>query len=161
MYQSSCESQLGNHELVVTSSEREAQKFCKNHLDMMSSSPAMLHKVQGKMAPQERMLAGPLSSIRSAVGITMISWSFFNGIDWEYLTSTWITSLATSSSFGKSGGGFSLVTVSLASISLRVVLFGSWMKNYNSSSYLKFFTCAFLNGILSSLRQPRGKQTVH
>ena len=62
MYQSSCESQLGNHELVVTSSEREAQKFCKNHLDTMSSSPAMLHKVQGKMAPQERMLARCLRS---------------------------------------------------------------------------------------------------
>ena len=43
----------------------------------------------------------------------------------------------------------------------QAVLCGSWMTNSNSSSYLKLFTCAFLNGILSLLRQPRGKQMVH
>ena len=62
MHQSSWESQLDNHELLATSSEREAHEFWKNHLDTMSPNPATLQKIQGKMASQEGMLASCLRS---------------------------------------------------------------------------------------------------
>ena len=75
-----------------------------------------------------------LPLIRSAIGVTMMSCSFFKALYWECLTSTRTTSLATSSSVGESSGGISIVTLSLAPISWRAVLFSSWMKNSNSSS---------------------------